>query len=139
MPALGGLLRRQDAPSGLGGGDPNAVSPAALLNGRGRQLPNSNAAAASEFARRGGSSPGPQPDAYAAALSRSPSQTAPQNHTGSTTAGAAAAAPPGSSGDYMAAMGGDWWKAWNAMLSAAAGSPGQVRSLIVLELRWRIS
>lgn len=122
MPAtFGGLLRKQDSPSGFGGADPNAFAPAALLNGRNRLASNSAASAASdEFGRRSGSrsgspAPAPQPEAYAAMLGRSPSAAAAQNggRAGDSAAGGVSGSN-GGGGDYMAAMGGDWWKTWNA-------------------------
>lgn len=139
MPVLGGLLKRQDAPSGFGANEASATAPAAHANGRSRLASKSDAGGISPSGITPSGSPVPQPDAYAAALQPLQPMSA-GNHTGSTTA----AAPPGANGgggdgwagggsDYMAAMGGDWWKAWNAMPAASPGanSPqvGRLRSM----------
>lgn len=141
MPVLGGLLRRQDPPSGFDSSDSGATNPAAALNGRSRLASKFDAGGVSLSGISPSGSPVPQPDAYAAALQPMQPISA-GNHTGSTTA----ATPPGVNGgggggwagggsDYMAAMGGDWWKAWNAMPAASPGaSSPQVHTLCCVEL-----
>jgi len=130
--SLGSLLRRQDQPSGFGGADPNATSPSQLLSGRSCLASTSHGSndggGASPVANRGSTTTGglnqtpppaaplPMADAYSAALGRPAQWGAPD---APPTPPAAAADAGG--GDYMAAMGGDWWKAWNQM---SADGPG---------------
>lgn len=114
--SLGGLLRRPDrspSPSGFAGGPPeehyNGARPSmgrSVAEGNGNGID----VAANGSARHvyGKSSVSPQqPDAYAAALSGAGPSGGPQApQSGSAQEGGDA---------YMAAMGGDWWKAWNNM------------------------
>ncbi len=117
---LGGLLRKQDQPSGFGGADPNAFSPAQRLSS------SSGRGGGNRFTSR--SDPSLQPsdtsgrNPYDTALGRAPSASP---STGQQNGGA--------SGDYMAAMGGDWWRAWNQM-SAAQGNSGSSAEVVVVDL-----